>query len=78
MRPKPQEHFQFHERYGFMVGANAYNVLNHANLPIRSQLNAGGALGTIQSTVNRLRRRTGVAAAAVDARIVQVIAKLTF
>ena len=75
-----RKHFQFHERYGFMVGANAYNVLNHANFanPI-ANLNAGGALGTIQSTVNPPTSPYGsFAAAAVDARIVQVIAKLTF
>jgi hypothetical protein len=75
-----RKHFQFHERYGFMVGANAYNVLNHANFanPI-ANLNAGGALGVIQSTVNPPTSPYGsFAAAAVDARIVQVIAKLTF
>jgi len=75
-----RKHFQFHERYGFMVGANAYNVLNHANFanPI-ANLNAGGALGLIQSTVNPPTSPYGsFAAAAVDARIVQVIAKLTF
>jgi hypothetical protein len=75
-----RKHFQFRERYGFMIGANAYNVLNHANFanPI-ANLNAGIALGVIQSTVNPPTTPYGsFAAAAVDARIVQVIAKLTF
>ncbi len=63
-----------------MIGANAYNVLNHANFanPI-ANLNAGIALGVIQSTVNPPTTPYGsFAAAAVDARIVQVIAKFTF
>jgi len=75
-----RKHFQFRERYGFMVGANAYNILNHANFanPV-ADLNAGAALGTILSTVNPPTSPYGsFAAAAVDARIVQVIAKLTF
>ncbi len=75
-----RKHFQFGERYGFMIGANAYNVLNHTNFanPV-ANLNAGSALGTIQSTVNPPTSPYGsFAAAAVDARIVQVIAKFTF
>jgi hypothetical protein len=75
-----RKNFQFRERYGFMIGANAYNILNHANFanPV-ADLNAGSVLGTIQSTVNPPTSPYGsFAAAAVDARIVQVIAKLTF
>jgi hypothetical protein len=75
-----RKHFRIGERYGFMVGANAYNILNHANFanPV-ANLNAGASLGTILSTVNPPTSPYGsFAAAAVDARIVQVIAKLTF
>jgi hypothetical protein len=75
-----RKNFRVGERYGFMIGANAYNVLNHANFanPV-ANLNAGSALGTIQATVNPPTSPYGsFAAAAVDARIVQVIAKLTF
>jgi len=75
-----RKHFRVHERYGFMIGANAYNILNHPNFanPV-ANLNAGSSLGTILSTVNPPTSPYGsFAAAAVDARIVQVIAKLTF
>ena len=76
-----RKHFQFRERYGFMVGANAYNILNHANFanPVANLRAPATVLGTIQSTVNPPTSPYGsFAAAAVDARIVQVIAKLTF
>jgi hypothetical protein len=75
-----RKNFRLHERYGFMVGANAYNILNHVNFanPV-ANLNAGSSFGTILSTVNPPTSPYGsFAAAAVDARIVQVIAKLTF
>ena len=72
--------FRLNERFGFLIGANAYNILNHVNFanPV-ANLNAGSALGTIQATVTPPTSPYGAfAAAAVDARIVQVIAKLTF
>jgi hypothetical protein len=72
--------FHFRERYALMIGANAYNILNHVNFanPV-ANLSAGSALGTIQSTFTPPTSPYGsFAAAAVDARIVQVIAKLTF
>ena len=71
---------RLNERYSFLIGANAFNVLNHVNFanPV-ANLNAGAALGTIQSTVTPPTSPYGAfAAAAVDARIVQLIAKLTF
>jgi Carboxypeptidase regulatory-like domain/TonB-dependent Receptor Plug Domain/TonB dependent receptor len=75
-----RKNFYFRERYGFMLGANAYNILNHVNFanPV-ANLSAGSSFGTILSTVNPPTSPYGsFAAAAVDARIVQVIAKLTF
>jgi len=75
-----RKHFQFRERYGFIIGANAYNILNHPNFanPV-ANLNAGSAFGTIQSTVNPPTSPYGsFAAAAVDARILQIVAKFTF
>ena len=75
-----RKNFRLNERFGFLIGANAYNILNHVNFanPV-ANLNAGSALGTIQSTVTPPTSPYGAfAAAAVDARIVQVIAKLTF
>lgn len=75
-----RKNFRLGERFGFMLGANAFNILNHVNFanPV-ANLNAGSALGTIQSTVTPPTSPYGAfAAAAVDARIVQVIGKLTF
>jgi hypothetical protein len=75
-----RKHFHFRERYTFMIGANAYNVLNHPNFanPV-ANLNAGSVLGRIQSTVNPPTSPYGAfAAAAVDARIVQIVSKFTF
>ena len=75
-----RKNFVVREHYGFMIGANAYNILNHVNFanPV-ANLNAGSSFGTILSTVNPPTSPYGsFAAAAVDARIVQVIAKLTF
>jgi hypothetical protein len=72
--------FRLSERFGFLLGADAFNILNHVNFanPV-ANLNAGSALGTIQSTVTPPTSPYGAfAAAAVDARIVQVLAKLTF
>jgi len=75
-----RKNFHFRERFTFMIGANAYNVFNHVNFanPV-ANLNAGSALGRIQSTVNPPTSPYGsFAAAAVDARIVQIISKFTF
>jgi Carboxypeptidase regulatory-like domain/TonB-dependent Receptor Plug Domain len=75
-----RKNFHFRERYTFMIGANAYNVFNHVNFanPV-ANLNAGSALGRIQSTVNPPTSPYGsFAAAAVDARIVQIVSKFVF
>jgi hypothetical protein len=72
--------FHFHERLAFTVGANAYNVLNHVNYanPI-SNLASGSNFGSIVSAVQPPTSPYGAfAAAATDARILQVMGKITF
>ena len=72
--------FHFHERLAFTVGANAYNVFNHVNFanPI-SNLSNSSNFGTIVSAVQPPTSPYGAfAAAATDARIVQVMGKITF
>jgi len=72
--------FRLTERLGFMVGANAYNVLNHVNFANPNvNLAAGPNFGLITATQNPATSPYGAfAAAAVDARIVQVVGRLTF
>jgi hypothetical protein len=72
--------FHFHERLAFTVGANAYNVLNHVNYanPI-SNLASSSNFGSIVSAVQPpTSPYDAFAAAATDARIVQVMGKITF
>ena len=72
--------FHFHERLAFTVGANAYNILNHVNYanPI-SNLASSSNFGSIVSAVQPPTSPYGsFAAAATDARIVQVMGKITF
>ena len=61
------------------MGANAYNVLNHVNFanPV-SNLNSS-VFGMIENAVQPPTSPYGAfAAAATDARIVQVMGKITF
>jgi hypothetical protein len=72
--------FRFRERLGFTIGANAYNVLNHVNFanPV-SNLASSSNFGRIENAVQPPTSPYGAfAAAATDARIVQVMGKLTF
>ena len=73
--------FVLTERTGFMVGANFYNVLNHPNFanPDSNLADAGAGFGVINSTVEPPTSPYGAAAmAATDARIIQLIGRLTF
>jgi hypothetical protein len=68
------------EHREFQIGANAYNVLNHANFadPVANTANPS-QFGTIINTVTPATTPYGAfASAAVDARIVQVTGKITF
>jgi hypothetical protein len=71
--------FRFHERLAFTVGANAYNVLNHVNFANPTSNLNSSVFGLIESAVQPPTSPYGAfAAAATDARIVQVMGKITF
>jgi hypothetical protein len=75
-----RKNFKLNERLNLQIGANAYNVLNHPNFanPVANTANST-QFGTILSTVTPATTPYGAfAAAAVDARIVQVTGKITF
>jgi hypothetical protein len=75
-----RKNFKLGEHREFQIGANAYNVLNHANFanPVANTANPS-QFGTIISTVTPATTPYGAfASAAVDARIVQVTGKITF
>ncbi len=75
-----RKNFKLNERLNLQIGANAYNVLNHPNFanPVANTANST-QFGTIISTVTPATTPYGAfAAAAVDARIVQVTGKITF
>jgi hypothetical protein len=72
--------FQLTERLGLTLGANAYNILNHVNFanPI-SNLASSSNFGMITLAVQPPTSPYGAfAAAATDARIVQVMGRITF
>jgi len=74
-----KKNFRLTERFGLTIGANAYNVLNHVNFanPV-SNLNSS-VFGMIENAVQPPTSPYGAfAAAATDARIVQVMGKITF
>jgi hypothetical protein len=71
--------FRLTERFGFTVGANAYNVLNHPNFANPVPDLSSTTFGTIVNTVQPPTSPYGAfAAAATDARIVQAMGRLTF
>jgi hypothetical protein len=71
--------FRLSERFGLTLGANAYNILNHANFANPVSDLSSSAFGTIINAVQPPTSPYGAfAAAATDARIVQVMGKLTF
>jgi hypothetical protein len=75
-----KKNFRLNERFNLTLGASAYNVLNHVNFanPI-ANLASGSNFGTITSAVQPPTSPYGAfAAAATDARIVQVMGKITF
>ncbi len=71
--------FRLNERLSFTLGANAYNILNHANFANPVADISSTSFGTILNTVQPPTSPYGAfAAAATDARIVQVMGKITF
>jgi len=74
-----RKNFRLSERLNFQVGANAYNVLNHPNFANPSNDLSSSNLGVITGTVTPPTSPYGAgASAAVDARIIQIVSKLTF
>ena len=72
--------FKVTERVNFVVGANAYNILNHANFRNPSgDLSVASTFGTIQGTVNPPTSPYGAfLSSSVDGRILQLTGKFTF
>jgi len=72
--------FRLNERFTFTLGANAYNILNHVNFanPV-GNLASSGNFGQILATVQPPTSPYGsFFSAATDARILQVLGKITF
>ncbi|HTZ47132.1 MAG TPA: carboxypeptidase regulatory-like domain-containing protein [Verrucomicrobiae bacterium] len=71
--------FRIRERTQFMVGANAFNILNHPNFQNPIANNLSSAFGTINAAaVSPTTPYGAFASAAEGMRIVQVFAKLSF
>jgi Carboxypeptidase regulatory-like domain/TonB-dependent Receptor Plug Domain len=75
-----RKNFNLTERMGFTIGANFFNVLNHANFaqPLSNTAD-GPVFGTILNTITPPTSVFGsFAAGTADARIVQIVGKFTF
>lgn len=71
--------FRLNERLSFTLGANAYNILNHPNFANPVSDLSSSAFGTIINAVQPPTSPYGAfAAAATDARIVQVMGRINF
>lgn len=71
--------FKLTERYNLQVGANAFNVLNHANFQTPVGNNLSGAFGFIDAGVSPPTTPYGAfASAAEDMRILQIVGKFNF
>jgi hypothetical protein len=67
------------EKFTFKVGANFYNVLNHANFSAPANNAASGALGSITSTVTPPSSPYGsFQGSAVSGRVVQMLTSINF
>jgi Carboxypeptidase regulatory-like domain/TonB-dependent Receptor Plug Domain len=75
-----RKNFNLTERVGFTIGANFFNVLNHPNFAQPLSNTADGPnFGTILNTITPPTSVFGsFAAGTADARIVQIVGKLTF
>jgi hypothetical protein len=74
-----RKNFRINQRVRFEAGANAYNVFNHPNFANPSNNLSSSNLGVIAATVTPPTSPYGAgASAAVDARIIQIVGKLTF
>jgi hypothetical protein len=67
------------ERLAFQIGANAYNIFNHANFANPSFNTLSNTFGLVTSTVSPPTTPYGAFAGSVaNARILQIIGKFTF
>ena len=75
-----RKNFKLNESLTFILGANAFNVLNHPNFANpNANLASSANLGLITNTVSSPTSPYGSGAfASTDARIVQVFGKLIF
>jgi hypothetical protein len=74
-----RKNFHVSERLGFQIGASAYNIFNHANFANPGFSTLSSTFGVVTSTVSPPTTPYGAFAGSVaNARIVQIIAKLTF
>jgi hypothetical protein len=74
-----RKNFHVTERLGFLIGANAYNIFNHANFANPGFNTLSSTFGLVTSTVSPPTTPYGAFAGSVaNARIVQIIAKVTF
>jgi hypothetical protein len=71
--------FKIRERLTYTIGANAYNVLNHADFANPDGDLADGTFGTITATVSAPSSPCGnFQSAAASGRILQTMLKLRF
>jgi hypothetical protein len=71
--------FAIRERLRLLIGANAFNILNHPNFDLPANNIAGGNFGTIQNTVSAPTSAYGsFQGSAVSGRVIQTQVKLTF
>ena len=74
-----RKNFRVTERLGFQIGANAYNIFNHANFANPAFNTLSNTFGLVTSTVSPPTTPYGAFAGSVaNARIVQIVGKLTF
>ncbi|HYM24242.1 MAG TPA: hypothetical protein VEU08_13580, partial [Vicinamibacterales bacterium] len=71
--------FTMHEHYQLIVGANLFNIFNHANFDLPPNNLASGTFGTIQNTVSAPTSAYGsFQGSAVSGRVVQTQIKFVF
>jgi len=71
--------FKVTERMDFVLGANAFNILNHVNFQNPQTNSLSSSFGKITSAVSPPTTPYGAfASAAEDMRILQIVAKVRF
>jgi hypothetical protein len=74
-----QKTFKLNERVGFVLGINAFNILNHVNFQNPETNSLSSSFGMITSAVSPPTTPYGAfASAAEDMRIFQIVGKISF